>query len=45
VAFVLPGALVAELDAIAAQEKRSRAKMFEFILEDWLRSHRGQRAA
>jgi metal-responsive CopG/Arc/MetJ family transcriptional regulator len=41
----LPSELVAEVDDVAAKERRSRVKMIEVMLEDWLRSHRGQRAA
>jgi hypothetical protein len=43
--LVLPPELVEEIDAIAATEKRSRVRMIEYILEDWLRSHRQGRAA
>jgi hypothetical protein len=44
-AFTLPPELVAEVDAVAAEEKRSRVKMIEYILEDFLRSRRQGRAA
>jgi hypothetical protein len=41
----LPPELVAKVDAVAVEERRSRVKMIEVMLEDWLRSHLGQRAA
>jgi hypothetical protein len=44
-AFTLPPELIAEVDAVAAEEKRSRVKMIEFILEGFLRERRRGQAA
>jgi hypothetical protein len=43
--FSLPSELVAEVDAVASAERRSRVKMIEVMLEDWLREHKRERAA
>jgi predicted transcriptional regulator len=42
--FVLPVPLIAELDAIAGEERRSRVKMVEVALEDFVRQYRAQKA-
>lgn len=44
IAFTLPPELIAEVDTVAAEEKRSRVKMIEFILEDFLRNRQRQAA-
>jgi hypothetical protein len=41
--FTLPPELVARIDAVASEERRSRAKMIEIALEDFLK--RRQRAS
>jgi len=44
-ALSLPPDLVAEVDAIAAEESRSRAKMIEVVLRDFVRERRRGEAA
>jgi metal-responsive CopG/Arc/MetJ family transcriptional regulator len=44
-ALSLPPDLVTEVDAIAEEESRSRAKMIEVILRDFVRDHRRETAA
>jgi metal-responsive CopG/Arc/MetJ family transcriptional regulator len=41
--FVLPMTLIAEIDAIAGEERRSRVKMVEVALEDFVRDYRRSR--
>jgi hypothetical protein len=43
-AFTLPPEIIAGVDAVATEEKRSRANMIEIILEQYLQA-RQQRAA
>jgi hypothetical protein len=43
ITFGLPPELIAAVDAIAVAEKRSRAKMIEVILENFIREHSGDR--
>jgi Ribbon-helix-helix protein, copG family len=43
--FTLPPELVARIDAVASEERRSRAKMIEIALEDFLERRQQQQAA
>jgi hypothetical protein len=43
--FYLSEQLVAELDAIAAEEKRSRSGQVAFVLTNFVRQHRTNREA
>jgi len=43
--FVLPIALIEEIDAIAGEERRSRVRTVEIALEDYARQYRAERAA
>jgi predicted transcriptional regulator len=45
VAFKLPSDLIADLDVIAAQENRSRAKQVEVALREFVRSYWQKAAA
>jgi hypothetical protein len=38
--FTVPPELVAAIDKIAAEERRSRANMIEVVLEDFVRSRK-----
>jgi hypothetical protein len=40
--FMLPPDLVAEIDAIATEESRSRVRTVEIILRQYVRNHRHQ---
>jgi hypothetical protein len=40
--FVLPIALIDEIDVIAGQERRSRVRMVEVALADFVRQYRAQ---
>jgi predicted transcriptional regulator len=42
--FMLPIALIDEVDAIAGEERRSRVRMVEVALEDFVRQYRAQKA-
>jgi hypothetical protein len=41
--FILPVTLIAEIDAIAGEERRSQVKMVEVALEDFVRDYRRSR--
>ena len=43
--FILPLALIEQIDAIATEERRSRVKTVEIALEDFVRQYRAQAAA
>ena len=43
--FVLPVPLIAEIDAIAGEERRSRVKTVEVALEEFVRQYRANHAA
>jgi hypothetical protein len=43
--FILPIALIEQIDAIASEERRSRVRTVEIALEDYARQHRAERAA
>ena len=45
VAFRLPDDLIADLDAIAARENRSRAKQIEVVLREFVQSYRQREMA
>jgi hypothetical protein len=45
ITFALPPDLVAEIDAIAAEESRSRARMIEFACRQFVRDYRRKDAA
>jgi hypothetical protein len=45
IAFTLPPDLIADIDAIAAEESRSRAKMIEVFLRQCVRDYRRDAAA
>jgi hypothetical protein len=42
IAFTLPPEIIAGIDAVAAEEDRSRAKMIEIILRRFLQMREGQ---
>jgi hypothetical protein len=44
IAFTLPPDLIADIDEIAAEESRSRAKMIEVVLRGFVRDHRREAA-
>ena len=43
IAFTLPPEIIAGIDAVAAEEDRSRAKMIEIILRRFLQIREGHR--
>jgi hypothetical protein len=43
--FILPIALIEQIDAIASEERRSRVRTVEIALEDYARQHHAERAA
>ena len=45
IAFTLPPEIIAGIDAVAAEEDRSRAKMIEIILRQYLQTRGARREA
>jgi hypothetical protein len=45
IAFTLPPEIIAGVDAVAAEEKRSRANMIEIILGEYLQARQQGAAA
>jgi metal-responsive CopG/Arc/MetJ family transcriptional regulator len=45
ITFGLPPDLIAEIDAIAAEESRSRARMIEIGMRQFIREYRRREAA